>query len=246
MLGLLFTNESDDGIEVRSLLVSVYDGENSTLAPNSVFSGLSVVDGADESVVYAAIVPGSDNPLVFSFSPAIAIPPGEEKTILVQVDIAQQTDVQQFMLSIDSPQEDIQAQNVTSDESAAILDNAGQPITSAINGGTSVLFNGSLAESFYNFPNPFGDNRPEYQQTSFNYHLKSNSDITIKIYTLFGDLVKTFQYASSDPEGQSGTHSGEIYWDAKNDKGQDVLNGVYIAVISTADGTATAKIAVAR
>jgi hypothetical protein len=246
MLGLQFSNDSDDEIEVRSLRVNVYDGEGASLAPNTIFSGASVVDGEEESNVFATIQPGADNPLIFNFSPAISVPPGEDQIIHVQVDILTQTDVTQFSLSVDSPQDDIDAQNVSSDEPATIIDDAGQPISSAIQGGTSVLFNGNLAESFYNFPNPFGDNRTEYQQTSFNYHLESSSDVNIRIYTLFGELVKTFSFTSSDPEGQSGTHSEEIFWDAKNDKGQDVLNGVYIAVIATSSGTATTKIAVAR
>ena len=69
--------------------------------------------------------------------------------------------------------------------------------------------------------------------------------MTIKIYTLLGELVKTYQFQSTDTQGTAGIHSN-VSWDGRNEKGQAVLNGVYVAVLITDSGKAMTKIAIAR
>jgi flagellar hook assembly protein FlgD len=172
------------------------------------------------------------------------VPANQSQSVEFRVDIAQQTDVERFGLSINSPQQDIIARNATSDTLVTIIDESGAEFATAILSGTAVLFDGNLAESFFNYPNPFGD--PAAQTTSFNYHLEQDSKVVVRIYTLFGELVRTYSFEETDSEGLSGTHSGEIIWDGTNDKDQKVLNGVYVAVLTTVSGTATTKIAIAK
>jgi len=66
--------------------------------------------------------------------------------------------------------------------------------------------------------------------------------VTIRIYTLLGRLVKIIKRSNVLP----GNYDDLLTWDGTNGDGQDVLNGVYIAVLTTDTGTAMTKIAVAR
>ncbi|MFQ5602350.1 MAG: FlgD immunoglobulin-like domain containing protein, partial [bacterium] len=78
------------------------------------------------------------------------------------------------------------------------------------------------------------------------YNLVQDSDVTIRIYTLLGELVRTLTFDETQIQGLAGVHSGDIEWDGTNDKGQKVLNGVYVAVLITKQGKATTKIAIAK
>jgi len=67
-----------------------------------------------------------------------------------------------------------------------------------------------------------------------------NSQTTIKIFTLTGRLVKTFNVSAVQG-------SNEVVWDGKNGRGQVVRNGVYVAVIMTQNGAKQmVKIAVVK
>ncbi|HEX9971263.1 MAG TPA: hypothetical protein VGD14_04255, partial [bacterium] len=86
------------------------------------------------------------------------------------------------------------------------------------------------------------------EKTRFIYYLSQDADIELKIYTLIGELVWSCTYSSSDPQGKKGLHQeNDIVWDARNSRGNKVLNGVYIARIKTSYGeSAMTKIAVIK
>jgi hypothetical protein len=109
-----------------------------------------------------------------------------------------------------------------------------------------VITENDLKRSFRNYPNPFGT--PDRKKTHFIYYLAQDCDIDLKIYTLIGELVWSCSYSSSDPRGKRGVHQEDgITWDARNARGNKVLNGVYIARIKTSYGeTAMTKIAVIK
>lgn len=76
-----------------------------------------------------------------------------------------------------------------------------------------------------NYPNPFSSD------TKFTYHLTRDVDeVTIKVYTVAGELVKTIDFASS--------HVGynEEEWDGINDYGEEVANGTYVYKITVKFG----------
>ncbi len=62
---------------------------------------------------------------------------------------------------------------------------------------------------------------------------------TIKIYTLFGDLVQTLEHDGGD--GNGGT-----YWDLRTRSGQDAVSGVYIVRVVSGSFTAERKLIVVR
>jgi hypothetical protein len=71
----------------------------------------------------------------------------------------------------------------------------------------------SLA-AFANHPNPFGRN------TLFAFTITDDADVDIKIYTLAGNLIKSFSQRNI-------IGYQEIEWDARDDKGRRLANGVY-------------------
>ncbi|RPI04613.1 MAG: hypothetical protein EHM64_09415 [Ignavibacteriae bacterium] len=82
-------------------------------------------------------------------------------------------------------------------------------------------------------PNPFNYNDPMLARYSFQNpknltvtFFKLPKDVTIKLYTEYGDLVKSVS--------NSGT--GEYKMKMVNDKGQAIASGVYIVVYETPDG----------
>lgn len=97
-----------------------------------------------------------------------------------------------------------------------------------------------------NYPNPF---KAGTESTNISYLLDSNSDVKIRIYTLFGDSV----FSKDITSGQLGAVGGVVnnfVWDGKNSKGGVVGNGGYIcaveAVINGAKKNMIRKIAVAK
>ena len=62
--------------------------------------------------------------------------------------------------------------------------------------------------------------------------------MTIKIYTIFGELVVTLEETNGD---------GQIVWDSKNNDGNEVASGVYLCLITNDQGEKkTLKSAVIR
>jgi len=99
--------------------------------------------------------------------------------------------------------------------------------------------------SFSNYPNPFG-NPGRGRTTRLYYYLSKDTDVQIRIYSLLGELVWQRSFKATDPYGREGAHE-DLQWDATNGNGEVVLNGVYIAHITTGDGQqATRKIAVVK
>ncbi len=86
-----------------------------------------------------------------------------------------------------------------------------------------------------NYPNPFST------YTNFRFdHNKPNTrlDISIKIYTLFGKLVKTL----NETINVTGNRSSDINWDARGENGVMLIPGVYIyqMEVRSGDGAGTA------
>ena len=72
-----------------------------------------------------------------------------------------------------------------------------------------------------NYPNPFNPT------TTMRYEVPSGSKITLKIYNILGQEVKTLV---NDYQKQG---RYEILWDGRNDQGVKVATGVYLYRISS-------------
>lgn len=80
------------------------------------------------------------------------------------------------------------------------------------------------------YPNPFN---PLREPAHIDYRLDQNAAVKIQVYTLFGDLVWSKEYAAGSEGGMAGVRS--ILWDGKNNVGQTVANGGYIVTVKVND-----------
>jgi len=85
-----------------------------------------------------------------------------------------------------------------------------------------------LEQSYHVFPNPVN---PQQSPAHIEYYIENNSEVTIKIFTVNGDLVKTVINKNLKP---AGLHF-EDTWNAVNETGHDVISGVYLCVIEVDD-----------
>lgn len=92
--------------------------------------------------------------------------------------------------------------------------------------------NAELPESFslsQNYPNPFNPT------TRIDYSLPSAQHVTLEIYNVHGQKVRTLVDAEMGP----GDHTVE--WDATSDAGTQVASGVYLYRLTAGDQTETKK-----
>ena len=82
-----------------------------------------------------------------------------------------------------------------------------------------------------NYPNPF---HPPMQGTIIAYKLADHASVTMRIFTVSGDLVLRRSYDKGATGGTAGLN--EVTWDGRNGKGEVVASGGYIALIE-AQGT---------
>lgn len=84
------------------------------------------------------------------------------------------------------------------------------------------------------FPNPIQN------QTTIHYQLPHTSRVNLSIYDVQGRIIKTITSETHEP----GTY--EALWDAKDNQGRKVANGIYFYRIETDDETAVNKIVLVR
>ncbi|MBI4425538.1 MAG: hypothetical protein HY554_17535, partial [Elusimicrobia bacterium] len=90
-----------------------------------------------------------------------------------------------------------------------------------------------------NYPNPF-DSRKE--STRFNYVLSADSDVTIKIFNVFGAKIAEVKAPAGGPGGQRG--SNDLPWDGTDASGRRVAKGMYLAVIEAGGARVIHKVGV--
>jgi len=96
----------------------------------------------------------------------------------------------------------------------------------------------SLEEKPFNAPNPFN---PDIEDTKICYYLEEDDDdVKIKLFTLTGDLVYSWENIS----GREGLNQWP--WNGRNEKGKIVENGGYICLIEASGEKQKCKIAVLR
>ena len=77
-----------------------------------------------------------------------------------------------------------------------------------------------------NYPNPF---HPGEGSTTIAYKLSDNADVTLRIFTLSGNLVLREDFRNGSPGGISGLN--EFTWDGRNGNGGYVSSGGYIVLV---------------
>ena len=90
-----------------------------------------------------------------------------------------------------------------------------------------------------NFPNPFN---PE---TWIPYQLGKPTKVTISIYNVKGQLVRTLAIGHQ-AVGMYQNRSRAAYWDGKNEFGEKVASGLYFYTLTAGDFTATRKMLIRK
>ena len=85
-----------------------------------------------------------------------------------------------------------------------------------------------------NYPNPFN---PE---TWIPYRLAEDSDVTLTIYDVSGNVVRQF-HLGHQRAGSYETKAQAVYWDGTNDSGEPVASGIYFYNLSIGDFSKTRK-----
>jgi len=98
---------------------------------------------------------------------------------------------------------------------------------------------GSDFSGLSSYPNPF-DSRSG--QATIVYDLTANEDVTIKIFDVFGGLVRDMHFSAGENGGLQGTNN--VTWDGADGTGRKVSKGIYIAVFQSSGARTTYKIGV--
>lgn len=85
-----------------------------------------------------------------------------------------------------------------------------------------------------NFPNPFNPD------TWIPYRLSKDSDVSIRIYSAAGKLVRTLDIGHR-PAGIYTLQDRSARWDGRNEHGEAATSGVYFYTIQAGESTATRK-----
>jgi hypothetical protein len=105
------------------------------------------------------------------------------------------------------------------------------PISQQIDIETALVDPNAPTGYVSNFPNPF---HPPFEPTTIAYKLSDDATVTLRIFTLTGQLVRRVVFDRATPGGMNGNNAWD--WDGKNGDGTLVASGGYIMLLE-AQGT---------
>ena len=112
--------------------------------------------------------------------------------------------------------------------------------TSSVAAAPSISSVGSQENTLLaNYPNPFN---PE---TWIPYQLSQSADVTVSIYSVNGQLVRTLALGHQSA-GVYRSRSRAAYWDGRNNVGERVASGLYFYTLTAGDFTATRKMLIRK
>ena len=97
----------------------------------------------------------------------------------------------------------------------------------------------TTAQLLPNYPNPFN---PE---TWIPYHLEAAADVSLSIYNVSGRLVRTMELGYQSA-GLYANRSDAIYWDGRNNHGEQVASGVYVYRLTAGDYSASRRMVIVK
>jgi hypothetical protein len=88
---------------------------------------------------------------------------------------------------------------------------------------------------YQNYPNPFNP------ATTIKYSIKERARVSLKIYNVAGQLVRTLIDREQHP-----SEVRPVVWDGRNDRGNPVASGVYFYKLATKGFTSTKKMVILK
>ncbi len=178
----------------------------------------------------------STNPIKIDFNQIVTLPPDSIDILMVMAKFAANAVTRSFRTRLTG----INAYDDDPDFPVVIVDVQGGHIGES-DYFSSAAFNimtDDLKEAFVVYPNPFVQS--EHPRATIKFLLKEQSDVSIRIYTLLGELVRS-KWNRNLKGLPSGTYDSEVFWDGKNDRGEKVLNGVYLCTIEIRSNNSTKR-----
>ncbi|HIF23054.1 MAG TPA: hypothetical protein EYQ27_14405 [Gemmatimonadetes bacterium] len=90
-----------------------------------------------------------------------------------------------------------------------------------------------------NYPNPFN---PE---TWIPFELSSDADVTVRIYGLDGEIVRTLDLGYQ-PMGEYRARESAAYWDGRNEIGERVASGLYVYELQAGEQRAVRRMVISK
>jgi flagellar hook assembly protein FlgD len=218
-------NESSVDIQVLGVTITVKDKSGLPLDADKVFGGIRILDGTGNTVYASGVIAGSHR---VSFDLSAAVPLFEmakftEKSFRVSLDVLP-TAAEPFYVELENDTD------ISTNQVVQMLAVSGDAFGSMKSSVLS-LQKADFEAAYHNFPNPFN---PDAGPTRIEYYLENQSEVTIKIMTLDGRLVKELITKSARTKG---LHYEDV-WDGKNGAGGKVKTGVYLCVLEVTDSAA--------
>ncbi|RMD63686.1 hypothetical protein D6833_05370 [Candidatus Parcubacteria bacterium] len=230
--------EFDDPLHVDGLTLAFYSTSDQPSAENllspralsQMIRQLRVIDYQDlqglarPAVAYGQITisDSTPNPVRIQFDQTADLEAKTEKKFLIVAELQNnlvnrmfRSQLQQVAVYDFDPERLLG----TSDALGKALSESDQLVSKAF-----TLVSTNPQEAFGNYPNPFGR---QYPYTNIAFLLEANADVQVRIFTLTGELVWTRELKGLAP----GFYDRLIRWDGRNDRGQRVLNGVYLCTL---------------
>ncbi|MBK7090416.1 MAG: hypothetical protein IPH59_01640 [bacterium] len=205
------------------------DRSNSVVAPSTIIASANLLYNGQNNI--GAVING--DAMRFNLGEELGMPTSGKIT----VEIAEQPGLSDFTLYIDSLSLSASYQTAVGPRPVPITASFAQKLVIE---QKFTLVPSNLTESFFAFPNPFS---PLHESSTIVYNLGSAKPAKLTIYTLAGNEVLVREI----PAPSSLSEPIQILWDGRNNDGQIVLNGVYIAVLAVdGEGEIRTKIAVVK
>ncbi|MFH1561836.1 MAG: hypothetical protein ABIF11_00245 [Nitrospirota bacterium] len=212
-LRLTFTNQGGTNTDVIKIATITLGVSNRFKSPISAAAVLSKVILSYEGTQTTAI-PLTGSNIIINVTPPLEVAVDKSKVMDVTLDISSVATAKDFRISL---LVDVQA----TDDWGNPVDITGVfPMWSE----SATIFEPDFENSFTNYPNPFAAGK---ESTTISYYLPQDAYVTIKIYSVIGDIVITLLEDSFKSRGMY----QEDRWDGRNGEGEIVLNGVYFCQI---------------
>jgi len=251
VIGMVLNNEKTSDfvpdVLVDSLTVSLRDENGNYVGtPYTILDSITVVNYAyvrnlrkqvtSTPQVYARVALNQNTPdlIPLDFMQTLQLAPGIKDTLIIMVDLSNQAPNKSFRMRI----ENIRAYVETVDNLVQVVDEEGNIFGPGSDVGVSdtvTVITKDVAKIFGNYPNPFGERE---KLTRFVFWMEYSGSAEIRLYTLLGGLVWSKKVNNLNG-GQ--LYDGVITWDGRNNAGQQVLNGVYIAIIEVRYGNGQSR-----
>jgi hypothetical protein len=193
---------------------------------------------AEEPMRYATyqLSDSTTNPLTIQFENLNVFPANSLDTTVVMITFRTGASHQSFRLAL----ENVYAYDVDPRSHLTAVDEELTPLSESnlLTTERVTLIPSDPEEAFITYPNPFGKNQ-EYANIRF--YLESGGDVEIRMFTLIGELVWTKIVQGEVAGSHDGAIDPQYRWDGRNDRGYQVLNGVYLCVIRLKENNGETK-----